>query len=85
MQGIMVEGVDPNNFMRFEFYSDGTDTFLYVRSFQGTASHTYVNKKIGVAGVSPLYLRVFPKWRSLDYGVFHWRFNLVRLRQFSLT
>lgn len=59
MQGIMVEGVDPNNFMRFEFYSDGTDTFLYARSFQGSASHTYLNKKIGVAGVSPLYLRVF--------------------------
>lgn len=59
MQGIMVEGVDPNNFMRFEFYSDGADTYLYARSFAGTESQTYVQKVIGVAGINPLYLAVY--------------------------
>lgn len=59
MQGIMVEGIDPNNFMRFEFYNDGTDTYFYARSFQGANSQEYANKVIMTGGSSPLYLRVF--------------------------
>jgi len=59
MQGIMVEGVDPNDFMRFEFYSDGANTYLYARAFKGADSQKYVEKVIGGAGINPLYLSVY--------------------------
>jgi hypothetical protein len=55
-QGIIVKR-DPNGFMRLEFFSNGTDTYLYARSFEldPASNTTHVNKKM--TGTPP-YMRV---------------------------
>jgi hypothetical protein len=61
MQGILVEQ-DANNFLRIEYYSQGTNTRLLVAVFSGTAIPLSIDTKtdvpIGAKGITPLYLRV---------------------------
>lgn len=77
MQGIMVEGTDPNNFMRLEFFSSNSgDLHLYARYFSGLSGIpplenevVYTNQNLGsYEGISPLYLkleRTGVEWRLL--------------------
>jgi hypothetical protein len=64
MQGILVEQAS-DHFLRFEFYSDGSNTKLYVASFEPNPlpppplSHTvYYHASIADTDVAPLYMRV---------------------------
>jgi regulation of enolase protein 1 (concanavalin A-like superfamily) len=62
MQGILVEG-DASNFLRIEFYSEGTDSHLLAAVFSpGTTDPLAVDTKadlpVGDSGIAPLYLRV---------------------------
>jgi uncharacterized repeat protein (TIGR02543 family) len=63
MQGLLIEqAID--HFLRFEFYSDGSDTNLYVASFEPdlsppTLTYTvYYHQPITETDVAPLYMRV---------------------------
>ncbi len=55
IQGILVE-TDPNNFIRFDYYSDGSQTYIFAASFIGGSPTVRVNQAI--ANTSPLFLRV---------------------------
>jgi len=72
MQGILVEA-DDRNFIRFDFYSDGTSVKVFAASFLDGAPTTRRNLVIGsVPSRSPLYLRVqrsgaqWTQWYSFD-------------------
>jgi regulation of enolase protein 1 (concanavalin A-like superfamily)/chitodextrinase len=54
-QGVMVEE-DSNHFLRFEFYSDGTDTRIYAASLTGGSATPHEDSVI--PGGAPLYMRV---------------------------
>lgn len=55
LQGIVVEQ-DSSNLVRFDFYSDGTNTHVFAASF--TNGSPSVHRDITIAGGAPLYLRV---------------------------
>ena len=55
IQGVIVEA-SPTEFLRFDFYSDGSSTFVY--SALGNGGSQIINQNIGLAGIQPLYLRV---------------------------
>jgi regulation of enolase protein 1 (concanavalin A-like superfamily) len=61
MQGILVEQ-DANNFLRIEYYSQGTKTRLLAAVFSGTEVPLSIDPKtdllVGDKGITPLYLRV---------------------------
>jgi uncharacterized repeat protein (TIGR02543 family) len=61
MQGMLVEQ-DSDHFLRLEFYSDGSNTKLYVASFEPTSSPltytVYYHQPITDTDVAPLYMRV---------------------------
>jgi regulation of enolase protein 1 (concanavalin A-like superfamily) len=60
IQGILVEQ-DSTHFLRFDFSSDGSSTYLFAASFSGDYSlpTTYISlDSIATAGVSPIYLRI---------------------------
>ena len=65
MQGILVEE-DADNFLGFEFYSDGTDTLMNMTTYSGTREITQRNAVIAAGDdPSPLYLalkRVGIRW-----------------------
>jgi hypothetical protein len=58
MQGIMVEEGNANNFIRFEYYSDGTGTYIYSHAFRGTQQDVLLVEQISSSPISPLYMRV---------------------------
>jgi uncharacterized repeat protein (TIGR02543 family) len=55
MQGVMVEE-DGDSFLRFEFYSDGVTTRVFVASFSEGA--VTIRKDSTISGGAPLYMRV---------------------------
>ncbi|MFN0158705.1 MAG: immunoglobulin domain-containing protein [Bacteroidota bacterium] len=57
MLGVAVEQ-DTNDFIRFEFHSDGTTTRLFVASLINGAPTIRVNSSIAPNGTFPLYMRV---------------------------
>jgi hypothetical protein len=57
IQGILVEQ-DADNYMRFDFYSDGNRTRVFAATIVNGSPARIVNTRIGSAGISPLYLRV---------------------------
>jgi regulation of enolase protein 1 (concanavalin A-like superfamily) len=56
-QGILVQQ-DANRVLRFEFYGDGTNTFVYAGQFYDGAGHTMVRQVIAPVGKSPLYMKI---------------------------
>lgn len=67
-QGILVRQ-DDDRFMRFEFFSNGTETFVYVATLVSGSATTHADVSIGATGVVPLYLRV--KRQSEQWTVSH--------------
>lgn len=69
LQGILVEQ-DANNFMRFDFYSDGTNTNIFAAAFSNGSASIKVNAVVAIG--SPLFLKVtrvgnqWTQWYSLD-------------------
>ncbi len=60
IQGILVEQ-DSTRFIRFDFSTDGTATYLFAASFSGSFSSPAVEigpDSIAPAGVSPLYIKI---------------------------
>jgi regulation of enolase protein 1 (concanavalin A-like superfamily) len=57
LQGILVEQ-DDNNFLRFDFYSDGSRTRMFAAKFVNGSPSTIANTVIGATGISPQYMRV---------------------------
>ena len=57
MQGILVEE-SPSKFLRFEYYSDGVNTKVYIASYVGAVKTIVYQANLGLSGISPLYLRV---------------------------
>jgi uncharacterized repeat protein (TIGR02543 family) len=60
MQGILIEEEEDSDYLRFDFYSDGSDTYIFATSFvDGTPTEpTMVNTVITNTNVAPLYMRV---------------------------
>jgi len=84
-QGLLVEA-DDQNFIRFDFYSDGTSIRVFAASFLNGAPTTRKNLVIGsVPSGSPMYLRVqrsgaqWTQWYSFD------GFNWLTAVSFSHT
>jgi hypothetical protein len=72
MQGVLVES-DAQNFIRFDFYSDGTSIRVFAASFLNGVPTIRRNVAVGtVPSVAPLYLRVqrignqWTQWYSFD-------------------
>jgi len=69
LQGILVEQ-DASNFLRFDFYSDGTNTNIFAAAFSNGSVSVKVNTVVALG--SPLFLRVtrtgnqWIQWYSLD-------------------
>ena len=61
IQGIMIEETDPNNFMRIEFYSDGSNTYMYAAGMRGAGYETFLDDRIENNDTNPLYMRVYRK------------------------
>ena len=57
LQGLLVEA-SPGNFLRFDFYSDGSSTRLFAASFTNGIPSVKKNSSILPKSVAPLYLRV---------------------------
>jgi regulation of enolase protein 1 (concanavalin A-like superfamily) len=56
-QGIIIEE-DSNNYLRFDFYSDGSNTMIFAVSlFQGSPS-VKINQTIQSGAAAPLYMRI---------------------------
>ncbi len=55
IQGVLVE-TDPNNYLRFDYYSDGSQTYIFAASF--VAGVPTVRADQAIVGSSPLFLRV---------------------------
>ena len=56
-QGIFVEE-DSNRFLRFDFYSDGSNTSIFAASFSGGSGLGQINSVIAGTNVAPMWLRV---------------------------
>jgi hypothetical protein len=56
-QGILIQQ-DATRVLRFEFYGDGVNTFVFAGKFSGGTGSTIVRQSIGAVGISPLYMRV---------------------------
>jgi len=56
LQGLLVEE-DTDNFLRFDFYSDGSSTWIFAASFSAGSPSVKRNTSIGAVG-EPLYMRV---------------------------
>ena len=57
LQGLLVEQ-SPGNYLRFDFYSDGSSTQLFAASFTNDSPSVKKNSRLFAAGVEPLYMRV---------------------------
>ena len=57
MQGVLVEE-DSDDFLRFDFHGDGTNTRIFAASFTGGTPLERVNSVITDTHVAPLYMRV---------------------------
>ena len=57
LQGLLVEQ-DADNFIRFDFYSEGTSTKLFAARFAGGSPSIQYNGTVTGAGVSPMWMRV---------------------------
>jgi regulation of enolase protein 1 (concanavalin A-like superfamily) len=55
MQGIIIEQ-DPGNYLRFDFYSDGSNTRIYAANFSGGS--VVVNMDTIITPGNPIYMRV---------------------------
>ena len=56
-QGVLIKQ-DDDTYMRFEFFSNGSNTTLYASGYTSTTSDNYVSTSIGSNGMAPLYMRV---------------------------
>ena len=56
MQGLIVEQ-DGNNFLRFDFYSDGINTYIFAAKFVSGTPDSLVNMSIPASN-APLYMRI---------------------------
>ncbi len=56
-QGILVRE-DDDIFMRFEFFSKGSETHIYLASFISGSVTTHADIVIGTTGMTPLFMRV---------------------------
>ncbi len=58
MEGIIVEQ-DSNNYLRFDFFSDGTSTRIYGATFTSGTPATKINNVLGgLPGPTPTYMRI---------------------------
>jgi len=75
MQGVLIEQ-DSNNFLRFDFYSDGSNTNIFATSFVGGTPTIppMIDSPITGASVAPLYMRVRRQgdWWTLSYSDDNW-------------
>lgn len=56
-QGIIIEQ-DNSRFLRFEFYSNGTNTKIFAGDDSAGIGVTHLNSNIGANAIAPLYMRV---------------------------
>jgi len=57
MQGVLVEEEDSDDFLRFDFHSDGSNTKIFAAIFTDTVD-TKINDVITGVNIAPLYMRV---------------------------
>ena len=57
LQGLLVEQ-DGDNYLRFDFYGDGSNTRIFAARIAGGSPSTQFNGTVTAGGTSPLYMRV---------------------------
>jgi uncharacterized repeat protein (TIGR02543 family) len=60
MQGVLIEEEQDSDYLRFDFYSDGSNTYIFANSFVGgtPTSPPIIGRIITNTNVAPLYMRV---------------------------
>ncbi len=89
MQGVIIEQ-DSNNYLRFDFYSDGTNTFIFAASFINGYPAAMNNSVISGAPITiPLYMRVKRagnQWtQSYSYDGVVWNISKTFSHTISVT
>ena len=90
MQGVLVEG-DDDDFLRFDFHSDGSKTRVFATSFIGgtPTEPPIINSAITATNVAPLYMRVKREgdlWtQSYSYDEVTWTPSISFTHALSVT
>jgi hypothetical protein len=58
MQGVLIEEEEDENFLRFDFYGNGSDTYIFAAGFSNGTPTSMVNDVITGTNAAPLYMRV---------------------------
>ncbi len=88
IQGVLVEQ-DSDNFLRFDFYSDGADTKIFAASFTGGSSSIKIDTDITATDVAPLFMRVTragDQWtQSYAYDGTNWTASISFTQPMTVT